>query len=238
MVLTCSLTSALQAATTWQTLAPGIDYTTISSNNPVGDVHAFRVNLAMNKITLARAQDKSRLNNNVANLAKQVQGVIAINGGFFDPIYRPLGLRVRDGQLLNPLRPVSWWGIFYIINNHAYISSRKEFNLNSRMTFAVQSGPRLIINGKIPTLKAGLDSRSAIGVDPQGRVIITITSRGIYSLNDLALIMKNQLGCNNALNLDGGSSSQLFSNIGTFDLLIPSLNNVADAVVVVPNKIR
>jgi exopolysaccharide biosynthesis protein len=42
------------------------------------------------------------------------------------------------------------------------------------------------------------------------------------------------LGCMNALNLDGGSSTQLYAKTQDFSLSIPSFSAVTDAVVVVP----
>ncbi len=42
------------------------------------------------------------------------------------------------------------------------------------------------------------------------------------------------LGCYNAINLDGGSSTQLFANIGNFRLDVSSYAPVADAILVLP----
>jgi len=236
-------TPCLLAATQWQTLTRGIDYTNIPLNNTGGSIHAFKIDLNDYRLSLARAQDGGDKSANVAQLALQNQGIIAINGGFFDPFDNPLGLRIEKGQLLNSLRPISWWGVFYVLNNHrAYIDSQRDFTLAPNIDFAIQSGPRLIINGRIPPLKDSFDARSALCINKPGNVIIAITQNAAPTPTQFAQLLqrpttKNGLGCYNALNLDGGSSSQLYANVNGFQLLIPSFNNVADGVVVVPLQI-
>jgi uncharacterized protein YigE (DUF2233 family) len=235
-------TSNAFAATQWQNLATGIDYTNIPVNSTGGKIHAFKIDLKQYRLSLARATDNGSKSANVAALAMQSGGVIAINGGFFDPFHTPLGLRIEKGQLLNPIRPISWWGVFYTLNNNrAYMTSMKNFTLNPSIDFAIQSGPRLIVEGTIPPLKDSYASRSALCINHQGKVIISITENVAVTPEVFASLLKkstNQggLGCYNALNLDGGSSSQLYAAIGSFHLMIPSFSNVADAVVVVPRK--
>lgn len=230
------------AATQWQNLANGIDYTNISVNSTGGKIHAFKIDLKQYKLSLARAPDFGSKSANVASLAIHSGGIIAINGGFFDPFHTPLGLRIENGQLLNPIRPISWWGIFYTLSNkHAYMASMKNFTLNPNIEFAIQSGPRLVVNGTIPQLKDSYAARSALCIDQQGKVIIAITESVAITPEIFAELLKqspaqNGLGCYNALNLDGGSSSQIYAAIGSFHLMIPSFSNVADAVVVVPRK--
>lgn len=238
ILFTFCFTSVSLAQTQWQKLQDGLDYTNITVNNAGGKIHAFRIDLNHYKISLVRAKDYGRESNNIINFALDGNGLIAINGGFFDPFHNALGLRIQDGKLLTPLRPISWWGVFYIINGtHPYISSQKGFSLNPSMSFAIQSGPRLVVDGKVPHLKDSYASRGALGIDKQGRVIIAITENIAMTPDAFANTLqassqKNGLACYNALNLDGGSSSQLYAHINQFNLMIPSFSNVTDAVVV------
>lgn len=88
---------------------------------------------------------------------------------------------------------------------------------------AIQAGPVLIKDGQINissdeelffnTKIPGVHPRSAIGVDKDGNIILCVVdgrqmeSRGV-DLNELAIIMRD-IGCINALNLDGGGSSAM-----------------------------
>ena len=88
---------------------------------------------------------------------------------------------------------------------------------------ALHAGPILIKDSKIRVTTeeevffsspvAGVQPRSAIGYTNDNHLILIVidgrqvNSRGVY-LEELAIIMKN-LGCVDALNLDGGGSSVL-----------------------------
>ena len=76
--------------------------------------------------------------------------------------------------------------------------------------FATQSGPMLVINGKFhPQISANGESvnvRNAVGVDTQGRAHFVISEVPV-SFGRLARFMRNELGCANALYLDGTVSS-------------------------------
>src|SRR5262249_13033419 len=144
----------------------------------------------------------------------------------------PLGLRVKAGTVKNPVKPVSWWAVFYIANGHAYIVPQKTYKTKPSITFALQSGPRLIINGKIPSLKPGFDARSALGITRDGKLIILATQVALSTLQvaNIMQMPENQggLNCSDALNLDGGSSTQLFAKINDFVLDVPGLTSVTD----------
>jgi hypothetical protein len=91
---------------------------------------------------------------------------------------------------------------------------------------AIQAGPVLIKDGKINissdeelffnTKIPGVHPRSAVGIDKNGNIILCVVdgrqmeSRGV-DLNELAIIMYD-IGCVDALNLDGGGSSALVAN--------------------------
>ncbi|WP_304985700.1 phosphodiester glycosidase family protein [Coxiella-like endosymbiont] len=57
-----------------------------------------------------------------------------------------------------------------------------------------------------------------------GKVIIAITNLNLLlTPTQLAHLVK-KLNCYNALNLDGGTSSQLFARINNFSLNVPSFD--------------
>lgn len=169
------------------------------------------------------------------------QAVLGVNGGFFDPKNQPLGLRILNGKMLNPAKNISWWGTFFISNNRPQIIAQpQKINLisPSQVQFAIQSGPRLIAHGQIvDRLKGGYDERTALGITRDQHIIVVSSENLLITTTQLAQVMvaseaQGGLGCIDAINLDGGSSSQLYAKVGNFSLNVPGFATVADAVVV------
>jgi len=239
----CFCTSGVLAKTTWQTLQPGIEYTKIDTKPGQlwGSLHAFRINLKKYNLSMAMAKDLGSASLSVREMAKQKHSLIAINGGFFSPALEPLGLRVLGGKVLNPIAPTSWWGVFYLRYSWPHVSSRAAYRQRSSNNFAIQGGPRLLVNGRIPTLKPGLAERTALGITKRYQLIMVVTENSPLTTTQLAQIMRRPekedgLACVNALNLDGGSSSQLYAKINDFSVDVSGFSAVTDAVLVVPKK--
>jgi uncharacterized protein YigE (DUF2233 family) len=235
LFLLFSTTAAI--ANNWRELTPGIEYIDLGANllTPWSHVHVFRIDLKKNQLDLVMANFLSQPHASADEFAHFSKALLTINGGFFDHDHHPLGLRISNQQQYNPLKRISWWGVFFIKNKKARISGPHQFTDNQPVDFAVQSGPRLLINGHIPALKPGRAERSALGISPDGRVIILVTDNTPMTTTALAELMKfPPLNCKNALNLDGGSSSQLHANIDSFQLNVHGFSNVSDAIVVKP----
>lgn len=243
LILLSTIKLAFAVPTQWQTLEPGLQYTQVypTPTFPLGAVHAFRIDLKKYRLDLAFTQNTSRPLILVKDLVQTQRALIGINGGFFNPKLMPLGLRIKEGQQISPLKKTSWWGVFYIKNKRAYIVTQKKFVKSKKIMFAIQSGPRLVINGQVPPLKPGWSFRSALGITNNGKIIIAITDHLPMSTRNFANVLrtsiqKGGLGCINALNLDGGSSSQLYAEVNNFQLDIPSFAPVSDAILVFPRK--
>ena len=223
------------SASAWRELSPGIEYRDLNANLliPWSHIHVFRIDLKKNKLDLIMANDLSLHNASVDAFAHHSKALITINGGFFDQNYHPLGLRIGSQRQHSPLKRISWWGIFYVKNQLPYLLSLAQYVSDQHVDFAVQSGPRLLINGKIPSLKTGYAERSALGITLDKRVIILVTNNAPMTTTTLAqLLKKSPLNCKDALNLDGGSSSQLNANMGLFQINVHGFANVSDAIVV------
>lgn len=223
------------AVTSWRQLNQGLDYQDIDRTyiTPWSHIHAFRINLEFNQLALVMAKDLAVKQASVDEYAQHSNSLITINGGFFAKNYQPLGLRINNKQQQSPLKQISWWGVFYIKNNKAYLSNVHQFNHDKQIDFAMQSGPRLLINGQVPPLKPGRAERSALGITKDGDVIILVTDNAPLSTTELAELMKAPpLNCLDALNLDGGGSSQLHAQINSFRLNVHGFSKVSDAVIV------
>ena len=219
----------------WHQLTDGIEYQDLEGGilTPWSHIHVFRIDLNKNQLALVTAKTLALKNASADQFAEHSKALLSINGGFFDHEFNPLGLRINNKKLENPLKHISWWGIFYVKNNTPHISNIRHFNHDNEIDFAVQSGPRLLIKGKIPSLKPGIADRSALGITADGKVIILVSTSAAMSTHDLAKMLKaSPLSCTDAINLDGGSSSQLFAHIDSFRLNVHGFSNVSDAIIV------
>lgn len=222
----------------WQSLAPGLAYKKLGSflTFPTGVLHAFQIDLKNYDF------DITPVEKNIYDTMRQHNASIAINGGFFTPEMKPLGLRISQGNQFNPIKSTSWWSIFFIKNNKAHITPQANYTPSSDVRFAVQAGPRLVVNGVVPPkLKSGADYRTALGIQPSGKVILLVTESLLLSTQELAEIMRRPeheggLNCVDALNLDGGSSTQLYTQIKNFSLSLNGISQVADTILVIPKE--
>lgn len=238
-VLLLNTSAAHARPTAWRTLAPGLEYTALQLGTADAPrlVHAFRVDPNAYRFDLALAKDYGLPAASVRELGERSKAMIAINGGFFSPENMPLGLRIQNGRVRSALKGTSWWGVFALSANRARIVAQRDYQPTHTHTMAVQAGPRLVVGGTIPSLKGGLAERSGLGITRTGRVVIAATEYAAMTTNEFAELFRTPeaaggLGCPNALNLDGGRSTQLYARLGQFRLHIPNLSLVTDAVVV------
>ena len=148
---------------------------------------------------------------------KLSKALFVINASFFDENFKPLGLQIKKGKVIKKLKRIDG-GVFFIKDNQAKITHTKEFRHNNKIQLAIQSRPRLVHDGKpIPLLKKQIAKRSFICINNNQQVILGVTEDSKAYADDLANILaikkeKGGLGCLYALNLDGGSSSQVSLN--------------------------
>jgi len=146
---------------------------------------------------------------------------VAVNGGFFEGngSYFPIGLLFARGKKINPLS--SDWdhsGVFYItsVAEDSYGICNKNSFYDSDVTEAIQSYPILVWGGKPYVLNKDDEetSRSAIALDSDGNIMIIATETGMsggISLYEFSrALLRLNFDCRKALNLDGGSSTQLY----------------------------
>ena len=92
--------------------------------------------------------------------------------------------------------------------------------LNEKPDFATQSGPMLVIDGKIhPRFSEGGTSykrRNGVGV-PDGHTAIFAISENAVNFHDFAKLFRDGLKCSNALFFDGTVSSLYSPELGRND---------------------
>jgi len=155
----------------------------------------------------------------------------ATNAGIYDRDFRPLGLYVENGNALVPLNrahgnPRS--GNFSLLPNGVFaiyddgtaaVSTTEAFAAAARKPrWATQSGPMLVIDGEVNTqFDNGSDSmkwRSGVCAKSPSEVVFVV-SRAPVNFHSFARLFRDELGCRNALFLDG-TISQAWTPAGGY----------------------
>lgn len=148
-------------------------------------------------------------------LKKNKQLLFAVNGGMYTKDHTPQGLYIENGKLIAPFdTQATGYGNFYLQPNGVFyvdnqgnptIQTSQSFTLTPRIRYATQSGPMLLIDGKIhPAFREGsknLNIRNGVGILADGRLIFAMSKEAI-NFYDFARFFK-KAGCNYALYLDG-----------------------------------
>ena len=180
----------------------------------------YQVDPKKQHIELFWKDDKGNILKSLGNVknhaaSKNKTLLFAMNAGMYTEDYGPLGLFIQDGKTIKAVnkRKTAYGnfylqpnGIFYIDNNNkAVVCKTDHFVNNGKIKYATQSGPMLVIDGKIhPEFKPGstnIQVRNGVGILPNNEVLF-VMSKGFISLYDFADYFKRK-GCRNALFLDG-----------------------------------
>jgi uncharacterized protein YigE (DUF2233 family) len=157
----------------------------------------------------------------------------AMNAGMYDPALAPVGLYVENGRELKPPNTASGEGNFHLKPNGiffveegraAVLETGAYLRRKPKAEFATQSGPMLVINGRIhPKITEDGPSkklRNGVGVC-EGRSVVFAISDGPVSFGAFARLFRDALGCRDALFLDGSISSLYSPELGRRDGLMP-----------------
>ena len=164
----------------------------------------------------------------LTTLPAQQSLAFAMNAGMYNARYAPIGYTVIEGQQLRALNlnkgggnfhllpnGVMWWdkaGQVQITESHALQQQLDDGSATP--WYATQSGPMLVINNEIhPQFNVdgtSLKLRNGAGVCSDGRIKL-VNSEQPVSFYQFAALFKEELGCPNALFLDGGIASALYA---------------------------
>ena len=158
----------------------------------------------------------------------------AVNGGMFDGEGKPIGYYVEGGKRLKELNRNEGSGNFHMSPNGVFFGTGGKWqvrtsddfysNVGDRPEFGTQSGPMLLIKGKLhPEITDDGPSRTrrnGVGVDAQGRAHFVI-SEGPVSFGKLARYFRDEAKTPNALYLDGTVSSLWDPATERMDTLAP-----------------
>jgi uncharacterized protein YigE (DUF2233 family) len=145
----------------------------------------------------------------------------ALNGGMFHPSYRPVGLYIEDGRELVRASTASGPGNFHLKPNGVFYAGEDEagvletgtfLKLKPKALFATQSGPMLVIDGKLhPRLaKANASAKMRDGVCVRDSAAFFAISEEEVAFDTFERLFRDGIKCRNALFLDGGSAPALY----------------------------
>ena len=192
----------------------GLVHRHIVLENPVGS-ERITVDLAIfstKSCTLRVLQNKDGAES-LADVMRHEKCVAAVNGGYFDEKFAPIGLRMANGQLIAPLQRARLiTGVLVASSRGVQIVRSREFSQRRGVAAAIQCGPFLVDRGQpIGGLNNSRLARRTFAATTTGdRALVGVCS-GV-SLAELSKILATtsfaeDLRIERALNLDGGSST-------------------------------
>lgn len=144
----------------------------------------------------------------------------AVNGGMYGDDLKPIGYYVEKGERLAQLNRGAGNGNFYMKPNGVFFGTGAKWRVmgsntffetvGDRPEFGTQSGPLLLIDGKLhPDIQDNGPSRAVrngVGVDAAGKAHFVMSDADI-SFGQLARYFRDELKVATALYLDGAISS-------------------------------
>lgn len=159
--------------------------------------------------------------------------LFAMNAGMYHRDLSPVGLYVEGGVQHaranlsgGPgnfhMRPN---GVFYIAGRTAGVMESRTFvNRAIKSDFATQSGPMLVLGGKLhPRITGGGTSakiRNGVGVR-DGRIAVFVITEEPVTFTEFARMFRDDLKTPNALYFDGSISSLYAPSVGRADSFMP-----------------
>ena len=220
-------------------VAPGIAHAAFkvrpADADPVSG-HAFKIDLEVAELRLIPAGEPP-MRRPVEQIVAPYPVVVASNASFFDMEGRAMGLAVDEGRVLVSSNRRSW-GALVIDGKQAQIMLGADIQSPLGHRLIVQGLPRLLVGGRVPQLKPQIAERTAVCAGDNLVVLVVSTKADATAFARFLADPPEQggLGCRDALNLDGGPSTQLVVKLPALALSLPGGWGVPNALVVVPGK--
>jgi uncharacterized protein YigE (DUF2233 family) len=182
------------------------------------DTRRDTLKLATEDTTGERLRSFARLSEWLGRRARDVR--FAMNAGMFDDTGAPIGLYIENGRMLKAANTNEGPGNFHMMPNGVFsvdadgavrVETTQEFLArDAKPQWATQSGPMLVIGGALhPAIQEDGPSRlirNGVGVRGARLAVFAISDDPV-SFGRFARLFRDELGCTDALFLDGTVSS-------------------------------
>ena len=206
------------------------------------DYTVCRFSLRTHDVRLFLADPQGQPYGSLARLLRSGEGaglVMAMNAGMYHHDLMPVGLYVEGGHELTRLNTAAGPGNFHMKPNGVFyvgqdgragiLDSASFAKRRPRVRLATQSGPMLVIDGRLhprfsdegPSRKV----RNGVGV-PDGATVVFAISEEPVSFGAFARLFRDELGCPNALFLDGSISALHAADLGRTDISLKPLGPI------------
>jgi hypothetical protein len=198
--------------------------------------HAFKIDLDVAELRLIPAGEPP-LRRTVEQIVAPHPVVVASNASFFDQEGRAMGLAVDEGRVM-ALSNRRTWGALVIDGKQGQIMLGADIRDPLGHRLIVQGIPRLVVGGRVQQLKPQIAERTAVCAGGNIVVLVVSTKAAATAFARFLADPPDQggLGCWDALNLDGGPSTQLVVKLPALALSLPGGWGVPNALVVAPGK--
>ncbi len=238
-VRSAGVSSGSMESPRFSTVAPGIAHAVVEVRPADAEPfsgHAFKVDLDAADLRLVPAGDASS-RRTVEQIVAPYPVVVAVNASFFDNEGRAMGLAVDEGRAMASSKRRTW-GALVVDGRKAQIMLGADIEDHLAHRLIVQGIPRFVVAGKVQPLKPQIAERTAVCAE--GSVIVLVASTKAEATAFARFLAdppdKGGLGCRDALNLDGGPSTQLVVKLPALALSLRGGWGVPNALVVTPGK--
>lgn len=230
----------------WKEIKPGLFYTNLhvkQDEKMFKDLLLIRIDPTRFNFSIYQNQAGEEAKT-IDEIYKETASLLAFNGQFFTEEFTPTGLLISQTQILNQKSNADLVNGIMTIDHSRQPRLYKNYqniNLNT-LDFAIQNGPIILDENGNPSIREDSGktaSRTALGIDSEGNLILIILKQSILnfensiSLYQFAQLLANhteiqKLGLHSVLNLDGGSSS----GVAIDNKYFPEMEKVQNVVLV------
>lgn len=216
----------------WRTLGPGLLFSEVQvyrHQERVDTLAVVKIDPALNAFRVFHHKPQT-----LTAWQEETQALVIFNASYFTAQGQPVALILVDGQPLGPLNNPRVRGMFVAEPRgvspdlpRATILDLQAAPVNPHTlpwTQGVQSFPLLLdYKGRIRVRETQKKShRTVIAADRKGNILVFHTAADFFTLYDLARFLKaSDFEVDSALNLDGGTESQLYIKTADFEYFSP-----------------